>query len=273
MKRTLRFALLPLPLLAAFFTWGVLVGQYKIFPFEVLRGLKQIVWDAPIPTQAIFNDMRGRLAVACPQSAPVIVAIGQSNGANVVPGAVGRSTVPAYNFYNGQCFAAEDPLLGASGQLGSIWTQLAQNLAADGSPLVLFAGAVSGSTVAEWLPEERGYWSRLAAQLTQAKQAGLLPEVVIWLQGEADAAAGTSRQSYRQALTMLIDLSRAQSFAPDRPAWIIFQATICGTEAIGAREIRSAQNDIVDETNGRTPMRSIGGTATMVAILTLRVAD
>jgi hypothetical protein len=41
MKRTLQLVVLVVPpLAAAFFTWGVLVGQYKIFPFEVLRGLK-----------------------------------------------------------------------------------------------------------------------------------------------------------------------------------------------------------------------------------------
>ena len=248
MERPSRYVWLLLPLLVtSFFIWGVLVGQYKVFPHELLRGLKHLAWDNPAATPAIFSDIRGRIAVKCPRPAPIIVAIGQSNGANVVPGPVGRRGVPAYNFYNGQCFAAEDPLLGTGGNLGSIWTPLAQNLAGDGFPLVLIAGAVSGSTIAEWLPGERGYWPRIAAQLAQAKQAGLLPEIVIWLQGEADAAAGTSRQTYSQALTKLIDLSRTESSEVDRPAWIIFQATVCGMQPPGTPAVRAAQAEVIDE--------------------------
>jgi lysophospholipase L1-like esterase len=251
MKSIWRTFLMVLPLLAAAFGWGVFVGHFETFPFSTLRGLKHSLWDTAAPVQLTFDDTHGRIEIACPRSAFVIVAIGQSNAGNAVPPLVRRSDAPVYDFYRGRCFVAEDPLLGTAGDQGSIWTPLAQDLAADGLPIVLITGAVWGSKIAQWLPEGDGYWTRIARELKQARETGLRPELIIWLQGEADAAAGTSRQTYRHALATLIDMSRAPSASTvNRPAWIIFQATFCGASAAGAAEIRAAQIDAISEAEG-----------------------
>ena len=197
---------------------------------------------------AAFTDVRGRIQSPCPTTAKGIVAIGQSNAANFIPSLTVRRNLSAYSFYDGRCYAAEDPLLGATGDLGAVWTPLIQKLAEDGTPVAIIAGAVGGSSVFDW--QSGGLWNRVADQIAQAEQVGLAVSIVMWHQGETDAIASTLRESYRAALAELINLSRAKSPRPDRPAWIVFQTSICGAKSPGNPEIRAAQADVVDEAKG-----------------------
>ena len=123
-----------------------------------------------------------------------------------------------------------------------------QRLAEDGPPVAIIPGAVGASSVFDW--RSGGLWNRVANQIAQAEKVGLAVSIIMWLQGETDAADSTLRQSYRGALAELIDRSRAKSPRPDRPAWIVFQTSICGAKWLGSPEIRAAQADVVDEAKG-----------------------
>src|SRR5262249_26826993 len=85
----------------------------------------------------------------------VFLIIGQSNGGNYgeVKHAAER---PVFNFnpFDGLCYRACDPLLGATGDRGSPWCMLGDALIADGfaQSILLCPLSVGGATVGEWAP-------------------------------------------------------------------------------------------------------------------------
>jgi len=146
--------------------------------------------------------------IACPKTYNadpplVILALGQSNAANQ---GSGRERSPdGALWFDGHCYPISDPLAGATGTDGSIWSRLAASLREPSDPrgLILAVLAVDASSASDWTRE-----GPLADQLR--KLAGKLREdhvevsAVLWQQGEADARAGTSREAYAAALVVLI---------------------------------------------------------------------
>jgi len=99
-------------------------GRHDLFPFSLVQALKaRAGWTGP---DLYAFDEAGRLAsddrkkaVACPQQtdrAAVLLLIGQSNAGNHA-GQRFRSEhgENVVNFYNGRCYVAASPLLGADG--------------------------------------------------------------------------------------------------------------------------------------------------------------
>ena len=116
----------------------------------------------------------------------VILAVGQSISSNYgsTPYAPGKNV---FSFYNGSCFAGSDPLPGADGTGGSIWSRLGDMLVHRGlaKNVLLVAIGSGGSSVAEWVPEGKLY-PRLVDATSNLKAAGIKPNVVIWFQGSRD---------------------------------------------------------------------------------------
>src|SRR5262249_41230250 len=92
---------------------GFLIGQYRAARIQ-------------------FSDYQlanARPPVPCPRQAFVLLALGQSNAANQVGEPVSAvGDLPAYAFFHGRCFRIEDPIPGATGRDGSLWTHFAQRL-------------------------------------------------------------------------------------------------------------------------------------------------
>jgi Carbohydrate esterase, sialic acid-specific acetylesterase len=139
----------------------------------------------------------------------IILALGQSNAGNHGP-IEGRSAEPVTK---GHCFSTRDPLPGATGEGGSIWSRLPvrlSNLSPDegfgGRPMVLALLAVDSSSIGEWTREGGVLGNRLVAELELMKQAQLAPNLILWQQGEADAMAGRSTDHYAAGLDVLAEL-------------------------------------------------------------------
>jgi lysophospholipase L1-like esterase len=140
--------------------------------------------------------------VPCPASAVVLVTAGQSNAANHVGSRLTRdAALPAFAAFRGRCVMIGDPVPGATGTDGSLWTLLAQRLSQELRwPVVIIAGAASGTSVRDWRDDHVGMRSRLERTIRAAVADGLAPDAIVWIQGEADAASGTPADTYASEL-------------------------------------------------------------------------
>ena len=182
----------------------------------------------------------------------VFLIIGQSNAAN--HGATRHAcSKPAFNFnpFDGLCYRASDPLLGATGDLGSPWCLLADALIARGfaRSILLCPLAVGGATVAEWAPGGP-YHHRMTYSLKRLQAAGFRPSHVFWHQGEADALYGTSAEAYGRSFTALaLSLRGLGVRCPIHVAIASYFAVPAGYEARQA-VIRAAQHSLIDDASG-----------------------
>jgi len=148
-----------------------------------------------------FADVSAKTATACPASqarTAVLLALGQSNASNTGGGEPPVRADPAVvNFFDGKCYAAEDPLLGSDGTGNSVWTLVANRLIAGRAfdRIVIAPFTMSATSISDWT--EREYFQRrldrVIADLTRSR---LAPTIVIWFQGEADNLAHTAGDAY-----------------------------------------------------------------------------
>ncbi len=168
--------------------------------------------------------------LACPRAdAIVIVTGGQSNAANALSDPLPADpAAQAFMMYDGHCYRLRDPVLGATDRGGSLWTALGSALwRASGRPVVFINGAVGGSQLGDWLDDRSRYRQRLVAEVALAQAAGLMPDYVVWIQGETDAAVLLDPQQYVDEMRQLVDhLDASGVLAKDVP-WIVFRSTRC----------------------------------------------
>jgi hypothetical protein len=210
------------------------------------------------PYQASYADLAGRTEVGCGQFAPdartaVILAFGQSNASNesdpqgrYVPG----PGVFNFDFFDGRCYVAREPLLGASGNRSSFVTRLGDLLVRRGVfDKVLLVPIAQGSTyVADWAPGGLMH-RRLATAVDRLRKAGLTVTAALWQQGEAEGGQPhPDAAAYRAHLQAMVqDLRTRGMMAPIYVA----QTTVCRDEPNEA--IRAAQRALVDPAAGIKP--------------------
>jgi Carbohydrate esterase, sialic acid-specific acetylesterase len=195
-----------------------------------------------------FNDARGRMSVACGdifhRKTAVILVAGQSNAANeglFAAKSDGATGVYNFNFLDGACTHARDPLLGATGEGANFLTRLGSNLIADGTfqNVLLVPVAVGGTETFEWLP---GTWRfrRIEVALRRLSDQRMRVTHMIWNQGEAERGA-TTPDDYRRNLTaILLGMRTAGLHAP------IFVAQVSLCAGVSNKFIRMAQRGMVD---------------------------
>lgn len=188
--------------------------------FLQYRGLPGRVWDSLVgPTaEATFaadpadrpevpiDSLRGKRAL-------VALTFGQSNAANhgETPHTPGPGVL---NFYLGKLYAARDPLLGATGGRGSVWTRFGDLVVAAGryDAVVIAPIGVGSSDISRWAPGGDLH-PRLIYTLRDLKAAGLPPTHLLWHQGEGDR--WTTAEAYRaRFLAMLAAVRREGIAAP-----------------------------------------------------------
>jgi len=176
----------------------------------------------------------------------VALVFGQSNAGNW--GESRRVAAPrVFNFFRGRYERARDPLPGANGDGGSVWTRLGDKLiAARLYDRVVFVPASIGATeIAQWAPGGALH-KDLLRNVREARQARLVFTHLLWHQGESDAALGTSAREYqRQFLAML---SAIRALGVDAPVFVAV-ATRCGQYPPN-EVIRAAQLGLVNPALG-----------------------
>src|SRR5215467_702484 len=185
----------------------------------------------------------------------VLLILGQSNGANHgETRSTANRAVFNFNPFDGLCYRACDPLLGATGNGGSPWCILGDAMIADGfaQSILLCSLAVGGSTVAEWAPGGT-YHHRLTYGIAALRQAGFEPTYVLWHQGEADALYGTSAEDYSKAFRELVTSLRELGVRV--PIYVAIASYFVIPEGYGASQaiIRRAQQSLISPQHAILP--------------------
>jgi len=235
-RQVLRIALAGLVLAGALAATEPGRRWLRVARYEWLQDMP-IVWSIP------------RHLVACPVGRSprdfIALTFGQSNAANSV---LGRHTPQArvLNFHDGRCYAGDDPLPGATGTGGSVWSRLGDRLLATGRyDRVVFAGiAVDGTGIGRWRPGGDLH-PRLLDALHALTAAGLTPTHLLWHQGERDMVSGTSAETYVAAFGEMLAAIRAAGI--DAPVYVA-QATYCSGR--DSPTLRDAQRGLVDPARG-----------------------
>ncbi len=172
----------------------------------------------------------------------VALVFGQSNAANSGQRR-GHGGPGVYNFYAGKLHEAQDPLLGATGEGGSVWTRLGPKLLEDGPyDAVVFAPvAVGGTAIREWTVGGKLH-PRLLETVAELKRADLTPTHLLWHQGEADNRAGTGADDYQEMFLAMLGSLRDRGVRA--PAYVSV-ATLCGS-ARPNETLRAAQRGLVN---------------------------
>lgn len=195
-----------------------------------------VVWGARAFDQAALEAKLGQIArpggeqrVSCVSIAArrpiVVLAIGQSNAANhgvLAPGAA----QPVVLVSEGHCILAVDPLPGGTGRGASIWQRLPQYYSRRGPhrPLVLAVMGVDATSIEDWAGEKSPLGGRLKNQIESMRALDLMPHLILWQQGEADARLGTTAAAYGAGLDKLAKiLGQGGSNAPI----VMARSTIC----------------------------------------------
>ena len=104
----------------------------KVFPIG--RFIERNFFEKEVVTKLqkkvhAYVDVSNKSEVSCPveDDAYIIIGFGQSNSANYA-GHRFEINKDIVNFYNGKCYVANDPLLGATGRSGSVWIPLSEQL-------------------------------------------------------------------------------------------------------------------------------------------------
>lgn len=200
----------------------------------------------PLGAYLSVNDTADRTAVDCKQAifhrnAAIILTLGQSNITNTIDGRFDPGpNVINFSLYDGKCYFAHDPLLGATNFGGNVATRLASKLVNSGAyqAVIVAPIAVDGTSVKDWAVG--GFLNRrIVVAIKRLHDAGLEPTQVLWHQGEADER--TPPDKYRAAFFSIFSTIRRNGvFAPIYVA----QTSICGG---GPHEsIRQIQRGLVD---------------------------
>ncbi len=176
----------------------------------------------------------------------VALVFGQSNAGNW--GESRRVAGPrVFNFFRGRYERARDPLPGANGNGGSVWTRLGDKIIAAKlyDRVVFVPASISATEIAQWAPGGLLH-KDLLRNVREARQARLTFTHLLWHQGESDAVLGTPAEAYRQSFVEMLAAIRA--LGVDAPAFVAI-ATRCGQYPPN-ETIRSAQLSLADPALG-----------------------
>lgn len=174
--------------------------------------IREIVYYEPALSKSRFaNRLKQRglindkvpLSMALGDSTMTMLALGQSNAGNYV-NHLHTPKNAVYNYYDRQLFTASDPLIGADGNGGSVWTVLADMVIEQRlyKKVVIISLAIGGSTVECWA--HGTCRQRLEKTLADMEQDGLAATHIFWHQGESDAEYPP--QLYKQDLNTIVAL-------------------------------------------------------------------
>jgi Carbohydrate esterase, sialic acid-specific acetylesterase len=198
-----------------------------------------------------FNNVSARVRVKSAEVSygrtAVILILGQSNGANsgdtpYVP----QRRVFNFNLFDGHCYIARDPLLGATENGGSFASRMADMLIEHGhfDTVVLAPISVGGSRIEEWTTGGARH-RRLQVAIRRASDIPLKFTHVLWHQGETNAAIDPDGDIYAACFMNIHGAIRA--YGVEAPIYVA-QATMGACPP--NETIRSAQRAVVNQELG-----------------------
>ena len=224
---------------------GVAIGIFLQY-----RGLPGLVRDSLVgPKVSTTFDIdladRTEVPIESLRGKRVLVALtfGQSNSAN--HGETPHTSGPGVlNFYLGKLYAAQDPLLGATGSRGSVWTRFGDLAMVSGryDAVVIAPIGVGSTEIRRWAPGGDLH-PRLIYSLRDLQSSGLPVTHLLWHQGEGDR--WTTEDEYRTLfLAMLAAVRREGVTAP------IYVSVATRSPTGVVPPVQAAQRGLVDPAAG-----------------------
>jgi hypothetical protein len=183
-----------------------------------------------------FNQIETRAQVSCEpftqKSSRIMVlfAFGQSNSGNHGD-YLHKAVDGVYNLnpFDGLCYQAQDPLLGATGEQGSVWMSLAEKLIAKGKAdkVLIVPFGVGGSSIERWTPSG-DLSGRIKRSIDALTKQNIKATHIVWHQGETDASSGTSAAQYIERFGKLV--KQLEPLGENIPLYIA-TATRCNSKA------------------------------------------
>lgn len=230
------------------FAYGVGVGKYKWFPHDIAMQAKYFL----INKSTVEFDGFGRLVkdssktlVNCPEQSEdvgVFLAIGQSNSANHADYKYKESELlNVYNYFNGKCYKASSPLLGATGADGEWISKAASNVIKEGiyKKIVIISSGIADTRIVRWA-EGNDLNKMLISVLSEFSPRYTITEV-IWHQGESDRRL-TFSSTYEEMFKSL--LNTLYNYNVKAPVFMSI-ASVCGDNSIYPNRITEAQNNLI----------------------------
>jgi len=216
-------------LMTVFYT-GYLACEYHVFPLK--RFIQHMSGEQQFADQTDFGRLRafpGKKVMDCPAATnrtAAILIIGQSNSANHA----GQRFASEYgdrvvNYFEGKCYVAASPLLGATGDRGESFTLMANELMQHKvfDRVVLIPAGVTDTPISRWQPGG-DLNAMMRNTIAQAEKQYHVTHIV-WHQGERDFKQKTSADQYKRMFDGLTaDLRR---LAPQAKIYISL-ASRCG---------------------------------------------
>lgn len=180
----------------------------------------------------------------------IALTFGQSNAGN-------RGQTPytphntVLNYYEGKLYRAKDPLLGATGPGGSVWTHLGDFLIDSGlyKKVIFVPIAVGNTDIACW--SSGICFQKLEKTLKQLDSLHIKLTHIFWHQGESDNLENTSKQNYKASLKVILQTIR--SYHQQANIYISIASYHNGaiTKPLGVdKKIRTAQKEFISENKG-----------------------
>lgn len=144
----------------------------------------------------------GKRVVPCPkqdESTAVLLVFGQSNSANHAERShQSRHPGKVVNFFDGKCYEAGSPLLGADGTMGESFTLLGDLLVQAGiyKKVVLVSTGIGGTEIGRW--KQGGDLNAMLLGVVDGVRPHYRFTHLLWHQGESDAEH-TSAEEYTRS--------------------------------------------------------------------------
>jgi hypothetical protein len=227
--------------LAVYFL-GFITVYYKFFPYPQLMHFKENILKQPTFSSE-FNDLSDKEAYPCndfkQKKKLVILTLGQSNSANH-GGKLSRyrSQQSVFNLYKGGCYKAEDPMLGATGESGSLWARMGDLIVEHSSYDAVFFKTIGigASSIAEWSEK---YRERIQDAIMELHNMGFEIDLILWHQGEKDNGK-MKAEVYKRHFLKIVQIFKEQGV--DKPFSIALASYAEGTID---KEIRTAQHELI----------------------------
>ncbi|VAW94948.1 FIG00607098: hypothetical protein [hydrothermal vent metagenome] len=233
--------------------WGIASYKYKFFPYSILDNVKFSFIDQAVHIESTFSDTSTKIKVACEniigEKTMVALVFGQSNSANHGETKY-KSEQAVFNFFDGSCYKASDPLLGATGNDGSPWSRFGDKVIVNNiyEKVLLVPIGYGGSGIERW-DIGGDLHHRITHIINQLKSENIMVTHLLWHQGESEALLRTSKSEYKKRFLSMLATIRKHGVKV--PIYVAV-ASRCYDRAVNL-EIKEAQSELVDPTKGIYP--------------------
>lgn len=175
----------------------------------------------------------------------VAFVFGQSNSANGAGERFQANSKNVFNYFDNHYYIATDPLLGATGNAGSMWTITANKLIEKNiaDKIILIAAGVGGTSVKLW--RNGGELNKmLENRLKETQGNNIQITHFLWHQGESDN--GIYESEYENGLTEVITLT--QRYYPNSKFFVSQASAHCpntsSDDGFSSASILKSQRDV-----------------------------